>query len=393
MTGGLEAWKRVVGADGRDLIEEATSVDPKDVTAVARLRRLAPRDDVEIALELVAARRMARAKFPDRADRLLADRAGVEQASATRVAEHKATRYRALALAQVHDLCCGIGGDAMALASVAEVTGIDVDPVRAWMCGENARCSTACIDVVAAPPPAGADTAFHLDPARRIEGEERRRLHRYEDYRPGPAFIASVRERYRAGSIKLGPGVDLDDVPETDQGELEWIEDAGELVQCVWWTGELARDRGRRRATMLPSGESIVGEPRAVAVIGDGRFDAWLYVPRPAIERARLVHTVADPLALREVIGGLGLLTGPEHHESAWWTSYRVLEVLPWREGRIAQWLRAHDAGEVVVKSRGRAIDANRAARALRGSGATPYTVFGLRSGAKRILAVITAGA
>jgi len=64
---------------------------------------------------------------------------------------------------------------------------------------------------------------------------------------------------------------------------------------------------------------------------------------------------------------------------------------MPWRVKRIRKWLDEHDAGTVVVKTRGGAVDANRAARDLRGAGATRFVVFALRIGRRKI-GVITSG-
>ena len=55
--------------------------------------------------------------------------------------------------------------------------------------------------------------------------------------------------------------------------------------------------------------------------------------------------------------------------------------VLPLRERPIKAWLRSHDAGEVVVRTRGGAIEVDRWTRLLRGDGANPFVVFGLRLG------------
>ena len=50
-------------------------------------------------------------------------RAALEQASPEVVAKHRARRFADLGCQQIADLGCGIGGDAIALAAQAEVTG------------------------------------------------------------------------------------------------------------------------------------------------------------------------------------------------------------------------------------------------------------------------------
>ena len=123
----------------QELPAAATAASP---ALVARLRRSHDSALVSAALELVAARRKARAKF-ERPDELWCDLAGVEQASDGRVAAWKAARMREVlgGGAEILDLCCGIGGDAMAMAAAGlAVTAIDLDPRRAWMTARNARC-------------------------------------------------------------------------------------------------------------------------------------------------------------------------------------------------------------------------------------------------------------
>ena len=64
---------------------------------------------------------------------------------------------------------------------------------------------------------------------------------------------------------------------------------------------------------------------------------------------------------------------------------YEVLAQLPWRPRKVKAWLQANDGGIVQVKTRGKAIDTDAVQRQLRGNGAEPYTVFGLRLGTPRI--------
>jgi hypothetical protein len=80
---------------------------------------------------------------------------------------------------------------------------------------------------------------------------------------------------------------------------------------------------------------------------------------------------------------GLGIAHGPapSHEDAWWWRWYRVQAEIPWRTEAAASWLRDHDAGEVTVKTRGKAVDPDALARAWRGRGATPWTVFMLRHG------------
>jgi hypothetical protein len=378
----LIAWKRLLEPSSAELLEAAGAIDPRQVSQVQRLRRDWPAELVFAALELSEARRRAAGKFPE-PDRIVADVEGIEQATSHAVAEHKARRFAALDPPLVHDLCCGIGGDAMGLAHVAPVRAVDSCPLRAWMTSINAGCPADAADVLAFPLDGAV---FHLDPSRREPSGRRR--HRFEDYQPGPPFVRSLLDRNADGAVKLGPGVEPDALPWPDRAELEHISEGGRLVQAVLWCGRLARNIGLRTATMLPGGLTMTGEPTSPPAAPRAEFDRFLFVPDPAIERAGLLGSLCRELGLAAPVPALGLLTGPDAVASGWLTPFEVLARMPWRPERVRSWLRAHDGGHVEIKTRGRAVDPDAHQKQLRGTGDTPYTVFALRMGRQRIAAI-----
>jgi len=354
------------------LLDAAAKRDAFDDPAtVMRLRKLGDAEAVRRAIDLTLARRKAAAKF-EHADRLVLDTDATQQATSADVAQHKAMRFSTRGVANVVDLCCGIGGDAMALAHIADVTVIDRDPDRAWAARHNVglvtgrTCPAAAADVATLNL---RDRAFHLDPARR-SGE--RRLHVYEDYQPGPAFIGQLLDRCPTGAIKLGPGVDIEALPD---GELEFISEAGTLVQAVLWTGQL-RDH-ERSATVMPAGVTLAGTPDHVppiAPMGD-----YLLAIDPAVERASLIAALCEQLGAACVHPALGLLTADAPIGSPFVVTYRHLETLAWRPRKVRDWLAANDGGIVTIKTRGKAVDPDTVQADLRGEGATPYTLFILR--------------
>ena len=108
----------------------------------------------------------------------------------------------------------------------------------------------------------------------------------------------------------------------------------------------------------------------------------WLVEARPALERARLVaHQLGARDDVRELAPGLGLMGSSAATNDPWFTDWRIEAVLPLRERGLKKWLRAHDAGEVVVRTRGGAVDPDTWSRALKGSGSTTWVVFALRLG------------
>jgi hypothetical protein len=342
-----------------------------DPATVARLRRHGDAESVRRAIDLTIARRKAAAKF-DRADELIADAEAVEQASNQHVAMHKARRFAAAGVTDVVDLCCGIGGDAMALARVAEVTLIDHDPDRAWAGRHNVAlvtgrtCPTAVADVTALNL---TDRAIHLDPARRQAG---RRTHRYEDYQPSPTFISAMLKSNPTSAIKLGPGVNLDQLP---AGEVEFISDAGSLVQAVLWTGKLQSHE--RSATVLPAHETLIGSPDVIPPITPP--NDYLLAVDPAVERAGLIAALCEQLNVDCVHPQLGLLTTDQPVISPFTRTYRRLTSMPYRPRKVDQWLTAHDGGIVTIKTRDKVVNPDALQVELRGQGETPYSLFILR--------------
>jgi hypothetical protein len=373
----ISIWQQLLEPDTAPLLGEIADHLPPTPADITRWRRQYDPHVVRAAIALCSARLKGAAKFPDHPD-LVADVDGVEQATSALVAKHKAGRYAAISCATIDDLCCGIGGDAMSLHTVAPVRAVDLDPLRTWMCSVNADCDVLTTDVVDLVDEEGA---FHLDPARRADG---RRVRNLADYQPGPEVIERLVAGGRPGAIKLGPGVDFDDLPAPERCELELISEHGTLVQAVLWTGALAHHPGERTATTLPDGASLTAAPGAARTLEMCPPGQFIHTVDPAIERAGLFDALAAALALPAIHPRLGLLTSDEPVESPWLTPFEVLAELPWRERKVRAWLDTHDGGIVEVKTRGRAVDPDAAQRALRGEGHEPYTVFVLRDGERR---------
>ena len=99
------------------------------------------------------------------------ERTGLEQATAELVARHKARRFAGQTRTVV-DLCCGIGGDTLALASVSDVIAVDADEGMCrrtcWNAGvyevsERVVAVRARAESLAIP----AEAWVHIDPDRR----------------------------------------------------------------------------------------------------------------------------------------------------------------------------------------------------------------------------------
>ena len=379
---GLDAWNWLDSPAAAPLLEATEGVAEPSARLVSGLRKQWPAEVVSAALELARARVKSREKFPDQPG-LWCDVPGVEQASSALVASWKAKRFERSQVERAVDLCCGIGGDAMSLSRVVDLLAVDIDPLRTWMTQRNAKCATQTIDM---RDVAVEDVILHIDPARREEATGRR-LWTLDAYRPPWQELLGVIARARGVSCKLGPGVPvpLEGVP--PESELEFIQEGGRLVQAVLWTGELATAQHARRATLLPSGDSLLGSVEPIPQTDDvepneGEF---LLEPRPALERAGLIGCAlrSQPGEPREAAPGLGLILCDQPASTPWFLTWQIHAVLPMRERAVKTWLREHDGGELIARTRAGAIDVDHWSRALRGKGGTQFTVFGLRLGSE----------
>jgi hypothetical protein len=404
----LSVWERLE-AEGAELLALADAALPPGASAAtpaatARLRRGRDAALVSAALELVAARRKARLKF-DGADQLWCDLAGVEQASDGRVAAWKAARMREI-LGEggaILDLCCGIGGDAMALAVAGlAVTAVDLDARRAWMTARNARCRTV---VGEAESIAIAGAAMHADPARRDE-KGGGRSWSLDSHRPGRAWIERAMRETDAAAIKFSPGVDRGAFGGAPI-EWEWIESDGALVQAVAWCGRFARAPGSTRATRLARGGepmTIAGAPddaRPDALRADGALHAGLFVgePSPALERARLLTEALAGSGSREIAPALGLVACGARGASPWFEWFRFVGEVTGRAAdtpRLARELAAaHGAtGQVrSVRVRGGAVDADAVTRSLACTPKGRFVLFAWRDGGRARVALTESAA
>lgn len=349
----------------------AAVADTPAPSAIEALRRTWGAERVAAALEVQLARTRGADKFGARVRDLWLDREGAQMASSPSVAAWKARRFAGQRA--VTDLCCGIGGDLMELARVAPARGVELDEARAWMAARNSGAPVEQRNALMHP----VETPLvHADPARRSGST---RLWTEDDLLPNLAELQRVMAPAEGSSVKLGPGMDLRQVPEG--AEVEFISQDGTLVQQVLWTGCLAHAPGQRTATRVCVGATITGTPGLTPCTGSGQWLGLLAVPDPALERARLVHLLPGA----EPAPGLGILTADAFAPSPWLTVHRIVAQLPPREHKVAAWLRQHHSGTPVVHTRGKACDPDAWQAALREEPTrTRHHVWVLRVGAQR---------
>ena len=284
-----------------------------------RLRKSQSAARAHLLLEQVELRQRAAAKF-DRAAAMFFTRLGLEQATDQWVAAYKARRFAAFAeKGPMADLCCGIGGDLLALAAVGQTSGVDRDPVSACFAAANARVAgvgaselslrTCEIDVL----DAGDFAAWHIDPDRRPAGKRTTAL---EWSSPSLDVIERLLADFATCRDQARPGGRCRRPTGPTAANSNGSAATGNAAN---WSRGMANWRkfpASRRATVLSIDgccryESVGMASRAVEVTR-ADVDQFLFEPDPAVLAAHLAGALAAEHGLSAVSAGIAYLTGPD---------------------------------------------------------------------------------
>jgi len=359
------------------------------------LREQYPPSLVAAALTQRSLRIAAAAKF-SRADEMFFTRAGLEQASPELAARHSASRFAGLDL--VADLCCGIGGDLVALAGAARsVLAVDSDPEAIAFARRNVAVSEPTASVVfvcadvrdlalgagealphgfsaarALPPGYRREDVqgVFIDPARRDGG---RRL-RAGDSHPPLDWCLTLAEQLPRVCIKAAPGLPRELVP--PGWEAEFVAIGRDLKEALLWSPAFASTK--RRATVLsavatgkvsgraevqPDAETLVSEPGAEVPVADP--GQYLLDPNPAVTRAGLVAELGHRLGAWQIDPMIAFLSLDQPVSTPFARTLRILQSMPWHERRVAQRLRDLGIGSAELRRRGLAGDVEQIRRRL----------------------------
>ncbi len=349
------------------------AVVPGDLAVAQRLRERWPAALVAAATLQAELRLRAKAKF-DRADRMLFTRAGLEQATSLAVAVHRAERLAAAlgdmstTTPAVLDLCCGIGGDSIALARIGlRVIAVDIDAGHVLMARHNAQVydtdlAGAVSDVHSLR--LGRDSVAHIDPARRAPhgssasgspGGVR------GGYQPSLRWCTDLpAERI---CIKAAPGIDRSQVQ--PGWETEWVSQAGALKAAVLWSPALADAAGSgnaRRASLLDRSGRLLAtvvshpeRPTPPPPVGDP--GPWVVDPDPAVTRAGCVADLASAIGGRLIDPQIAFVFSDSRPSTVLGRTLRVVGSMPWSVKAVGRELARLGAGDLQIRRRGLAGD------------------------------------
>lgn len=376
--------------EGRALLAEAVeSYGAENTIALgSRLRRTHPAPLVAAAITQAELRHRALAKF-DRADaeRMFFTVDGLEQATRATVAAHRARRIRAAGNTEpVADLCCGIGGDLIALTRAGlTVTGMDDDPLTVAV----ALANVAELGVTAAVEYADVTTidrspfgGVTCDPSRR---GARGRVFDPDAYRPPWTFV----EELLTGTacVKVAPGIPHGLVPAGV--EAEWVSDGGEVKEAALWSGKLAGEGVRRRATVLPSAATVTDAdaPTGPAIREPGR---WLVEPDGAVIRAGLVTAVAAEVGGWLIDPQIAYVSTDSVPDTRLGRAYEIVDRLPYDIKQLRAYVRARGIGALTIKKRGVGVQPETLRRQLRPRGTGAATIAVTRSAGRATVLVLS---
>lgn len=388
----VETLKSLRTPAGRRLLAEAVASygTEGDFTLGTRLRQGHPPALVAAALTQARLRQRARAKFdPEDAARMFFTAEGLEQATRASVSEHRAARFASVN-GPVADLCCGIGGDLIALARCGsaatgvDVTGVDLDPLTAAVAQANAQELGLAATVVEADATSVERTPFSAvmcDPSRRTAHG---RVFDPASYRPAWSFVEELLRE--SACVKVAPGIRHGQIP--TGVEAEWVSERGEVKEAALWAGALANPAVRRRATLLPDVVTITDAdaPGDPAVAPPGR---WLIEPDGAVIRAGLVTAVAaevDGWLLDRQIAYISTDTAPTTRLGR---AYEIVDQLPYDTKRLRTYVRDNGIGTLTIKKRGVGITPEALRRDLRPRGGSEATLVVTRTRGRATVLVV----
>lgn len=347
----LTTSKWLVSEEARHWFEWLQGVDANAIGTLTRLRQELSSDQSAALLTQAELRKRATRKFAE-ADRMFFTDIGLQQSTDQEIAAYKAQRFptgKPLA-----DLCCGIGGDLIALAQRGPTTAVDASADH--LCFAEANVSAHGAKLADTLCGLAEDTkleqfaAWHIDPDRRVE--ERRTI-RLDNFSPSLDQLEDMLRRNRNASLKLAPASRLPEAWEAE-GECEWISHHRECKQLVVWLGDLTDKPGTRRATRIDhAGQVDSFEGNVRLPVSSTDVGLYLFDPDPSLAAAGLVDTLAESLHLTRVAHESHYLTGNEALDHPLLQSFEVIAQEKVDTKRLKKAVAEAGWGTLELKQRG----------------------------------------
>lgn len=305
-------------------------------------------DTISQALTQARLREKAVPKFGERAYGMLFTSDALEQASRPEAAAHHSQVFLDAGVHSLREVGCGIGADTTAFAFAGlNVTARELDDERALLARhnlsdfENVRIEVAdgLADI--------SEEGMWADPARR---GAKGRISNPEEWVPALSQVVEAAKGVKLAGIKVAPGIDYSHLP--PDSRVEWLSIGRDLVEAIIWLGT---DRPGRVATLLGKDQLAIdtAPDSAAEMVDAGELGRYLYEPDPAVIRAGGIAELCRRFDLAPVALGIAYLTSDALVESPFLEAFKVQELLPLQEKKLARELKRRHIGALEIKKRG----------------------------------------
>ncbi len=349
---GLDTNCWLVSDEGAAWLDWLEDQDPRSLATLNRLKQQLTPEQVKLLLAQHDLRARAVRKFPAARQMFFTD-IGLQQATDLQIATYKAQRFPADQ--PLADLCCGIGGDLIALAQRGGVTAVDASQLHLLLAAANVAATGGHLLATVCQWAEESDltrwAAWHIDPDRRVAD---RRATRLENFSPPLDTLSQMLHQNPNAALKLAPASTIP-AHWAEQGQVEWISHLRECKQQVVWLGSLARRPGSRRATRIVGDGQIdffEGTARTSQVDSStpGRY---LFDPDPALVASGLLDTLAHEKNLARLSPKSQYLTATVAIAEPLLQTFEVLDVQPIDVKRLRRAVSDAGWGVLELKQRG----------------------------------------
>ncbi len=396
-------YRWLIGKEGAALLMEISKLPDDRLVRISRLRKCCSPERCEAAVELVELRKRAAVKFQNSASLLLTSE-GLEQSTSAVVANYRASK---MPLVTTLDACCGIGGDAIALANGRRVVAVDINPLHVFCTHVNTIHSpnpvlSMCADVaqldLSRLRSNGIQAAF-FDPSRRQTSRGSRiRIKDSESYHPALSWGKELAKSFLTVGIKASPAID-DGSLKILGGRTEFVSYRGSCREALIWLG----DGGHH----LPSAPHSSEDYHATVIHADGAaitlspFECsipditdpqeWIYEPDPAVIRAHLLPQAASLIDGAQIDSNTAYLTAKNYVWTSFTTAYRLLDWLPYHPRQLQQRLKKMGKRVEAIKLRSVPLKPEELIKTFKGTGnsSDPAVILFLMRRGEKILTMI----
>lgn len=393
-----ELYRWLLSTEGASLLKEIEKLPEDRLLRITRLRKHHSSELAETAVALLSLRKRAISKFQN-AESLLFTHEGLEQATSSEIAKYRASK---MPFVTTLDACCGVGGDAIALAADRPVIAVDSNPLHALCARANTiSClhpvRAICADVTSLDLGRlrrdGVRAAF-FDPSRRqsVKGT-RTRIKDAESYLPPLSWTRELTTHFPSVGVKVSPAID-DESIRAVASKTEFISSRGQCKEAVLWFGMAGEhlesadgDQEGYHATVLSAkGEVDTLSPFECEHPSISDPLEWIFEPDPAVIRAHLIPQITSLIGGAQIDPRVAYLTASSYAESPFTTPYRMLEWMPYHLKQLQHRVKSMGRRVDAIKLRGVPLKPDELIKTLKGTGNpsdSSVVVFIMRRGEK----------